>query len=904
MSEKIAGWLVKAKVSPPSFLVNSCRREALLKRLSTYTHNRVTLLEAPAGFGKTLLLSQWREDLRTAGCFVAWLSVTEDDEPDILLSYLAFAFHQGGLDMTGTRLLTPSTYNDRPAYRLGRLLNAIERAGSRCVLMLDDFERISEESLADVVQPLVQISAENLHMVFACRKNPGLSLSQIAVHGILATVGPQQLRFDRSEVQQMFGGTLAKRDLDSHCEYTGGWPVALQLIRSFGDRTMQNSRELDNLAGGRLEAKAYFEEQLARNLPEEEREFLQDTSVLDLVRIDCANHIRGANDSLNLAQRLHFLNGLFAQLEEDEQAYRLHPMLREFFYERLREVNMARFVELHRAAAWWFANTGQHIEGMRHALAAEDVSLAGAIFDGMLGGPLNWLQEGMSRLRAGLKLLADQELSDHPRIHLARSLNFAKAGKMRQARESFAQARHSSHGFTRDRPGGDTVGLLIERFYIGALLAGYGCTLSDDPLDSEASRFILEHTANQPIAHGVVMAHKCVTSMQSGAFTDVRRYGKAAIEDYRVCNSLYGELFIYLHFGMSELAYCNTAKARAEYEIMVRMVRSHFPGDTRLRHIGDVVFGELCWEKGDEHGAKKHLKHLISHVHHAESWFDIYMAAYRTVAEFLAYSAGPEAALHFLDRARVEACCQDMRRLAFFIDCVAFSVLCRAGWFKEARTQTDEMTRRLANPPFLAGPITWREVEASALAGSHLAELQDDPAACNHHLATLIAEAVRTGNQRLRLYGLVRKAAYAVNSGDKLRATAALAEAVEIAAPGRYLRPFLLELNVLMPVLEELSRDLATTSRKRECVDELLRRGVGTDRALTNPAEFGQREIEVLQELSRGAPDKVIARRMGLTVAGVRYHLNNIYAKMAVGNRIQAIARARELGLFGRTPTH
>jgi LuxR family transcriptional regulator, maltose regulon positive regulatory protein len=241
MSKPFAPWLLSSKVSPPRISINANRRERLLATLSENIEKRVILLEAPAGFGKTLLLSQWREGLRTQGSIVAWLSVSQNDQSDILPPYIAFAFHQAGLDTGATGLLSPKYNQGDSSYLLGNLLSLVEQSKKKCVLVFDDFENISADALLEIVQPILSLQANNLQLVFACRKNPGISLSSLAVEGNVLNIGSQQLMFDKKEIDHFFQNSLGNTEIDNIIERTGGWPVALQLIRSFGSGSTKTS---------------------------------------------------------------------------------------------------------------------------------------------------------------------------------------------------------------------------------------------------------------------------------------------------------------------------------------------------------------------------------------------------------------------------------------------------------------------------------------------------------------------------------------------------------------------------------------------------------------------------------------------------------------------------------------
>ncbi|MBT7952625.1 MAG: AAA family ATPase, partial [Gammaproteobacteria bacterium] len=402
MSRPFAPWLLTSKVSPPRISINANRREKLLTTLSGNIEKRVVLLEAPAGFGKTLLLSQWREELRSRGTIVAWLSVNQTDQPDLLLPYLAFSFYQAGLDTEQTGLLSPTFSQGNSAYLIGNLLSLIEQSEKKCVVVFDDFENINEDSLAEIIESLLPLQPENLQLVFACRKNPGISLSSLTVEGNVLNIGPQQLMFDKNEIDHFFQNKLANAEIDSIMERTGGWPVALQLIRSFGVDSTSGSGGLIHGSSSKL-ISDYFHEQLFNNLSEEEQSFLLQTSMLDAITVDCANAIRERSDANEIMHGLDYLEGIFSPLEDEQESWRVHPLLREHLVNELKESSATEYASLCRKTATWMSTHERGLEAMRYALAADDCNFAAEILEDM-GGVMLWIREGMSRLITGLKL--------------------------------------------------------------------------------------------------------------------------------------------------------------------------------------------------------------------------------------------------------------------------------------------------------------------------------------------------------------------------------------------------------------------------------------------------------------------------------------------------------------------
>ena len=901
MHADIASWLVRAKVSPPKLPANVCVREGLLRRLSADAEARIAVLDAPAGFGKTLLLSQLLDACRERGSKAAWLSIDETDEPEMLVPYLAFALHRGGVDMRATGLLSAPFHGNRMAYGLGRLLQAVENAGTACLLVLDDTERLREDAIAEVIDPLLRMQPENLRIAIAFRHNPGIGLSQFAVRRELLTLAPGDLRFTRAEIAAWFGERADDKLLDALVERTDGWPVALQLLRLGSPPGTPPAADAASCTATSRESAAYIREQLLARLDADEMDFLRETAVLETLRADAADHLRGAADSQLLIQRLHGrLEGIVSALEE-EGAWRLHPLIREYLLEELKEHRPERFHELNLAAADWLAPRGQGLAAMRHALLGGAPGRAAAIFEAM-GGAQLWIREGMTRVNAALALLEPWELDEFPRIALARSLYFAKNGDIRRARAALARARDVSRGFTEDRPGGDPKALLIDGYYIDLLLTEYGCAPTADALADETWETVLEYVDKDPGLRAYVMTWRCLINVQSGHFDEAISYGRKALHDFDTTRSRYGELFIYLHFGMVELARGRTGRALEEYAKAVRIQRREVPGDTGVRTICHIAMGEAYWERGDAGNARKHLRQVVNRVQHAEAWFDLYMAAYSCAAWYLRREQGFAEALAHLDAAQEHAKVQGLERLEHFLAALRLLLLCDEGRDAEALAHV-ERHAALLDPACVGGPqLTWRELEVVTLARAKAALLAGRDTLAQRQAESLEQVGQTTGNVRLRIHARIQRALVALHRGDRDAALESLWGAVLLAREGHFLGPFLQahdRIAALVPALRaRLAAERPDDEDVRRFVEELARRVAAGERGTPAGEDFSAREIEIISELSRGQRDKVIARAVGLSAHGVRYHLKKIYSKLGVENRTQAVARARQLGLL------
>lgn len=899
----VAPWLIRAKASPPRTSVAAHPRQLLLDTLVASENRLVTVIEAPAGFGKTTLLSQWRSRLLDADCTVAWLNLDETDEPDVLLPYLALAFELAGVAMEDTGLLNPQYHGDGLSTWRGRLLNKLEAAGGKCLLVLDDAERMPRESVRLVLEPLLRHCPANLRLALAFRHNPGISLSQYAVAQELTVLHAQDLRFSELEIRDWLGGDVDDAGLEALSRSSDGWPVALQLYRG---GLLTDSGWMSEQARA---AEHYVEEQILAQLDPAEAAFLADVAVLDTVNVQCADAIRGHTDSAHLAAGIHArIEGLFAPLEHADNEYRLHPMIRDKLRLRLPGLDAERYRQLHRRAAHWMAESGHPLTAISHAVAGEEIELAAKVLEHM-GAAQLFLREGMSRLRSALTALEDHALVDYPRIQIARAALLAKDGNMQGARSAMELARRQSKNFTEDRKGGSAADLQIDGHLVELLLSEYGCEPSADMMTETAFKEVEDLTADDPPLSALILTWRCLYSTQMGHLDRAFQYGQRAIGEFRKGRSTYGELFIYLHFGQAEMARGRCRSALAEYGKARQIARRDFPGDAGVRRICNIALGEVHWEAGDNSTAQKHLRNVSKQVQHPEAWFDMLMAAYRCSAEFLVESVGVERGVLYLDEARDHTTDQNLYRLTRYINALQFLVLARAGESAEALAFAQRFGRDFDLGHIHPDLRTWRELEVAIQAVSTLAQLEHAPGRAHRFIMDTFQVAQARGINRLAIHCELQSARLYLLENDSANATVSLMKALRWATVERDIRPLLIERQALLPQLEAIVEKAEPEAPMlRTCSDEMRELAnaiVCSSHAQFEPAvptEFSVREAEIIRHLSSGQPDKMIARSVGLSAHGVRYHLKNIYAKLGVQNRTQAINRAQNLGLLGSGP--
>jgi LuxR family maltose regulon positive regulatory protein len=886
-------WLLKAKTLPPKQLVSVHPRTTLVEPLMLARQHRVTVLEAPPGFGKTTVLALWRMRLLSESVRVAWLTLDSDDIGPLLPSYIAYAMSEAGVDMASTGLLDrrrSAASNGTQA--VTTLLNSIGAFGNPVCLMLDDAEKLTDQETQNLLGMITRYAPDNLHVAIAFRANPGIALSNLFVKGLVHQIDATGLRFTTAEAAEYLSGILPVGDLRTALARADGWPVALQLLRSLAEQAPSSKNFLTGIVRGGQLAASYFTEQLFCRLTSRQQEFFLDVILLDDPSISLADCVRDADDSEQILKELEYMAALITPLEGASEIFRIHPMLREHFM-ALTHRNIMRVKTVYRRAAIWFADHGQLLTALRNAIAAGDPNLAGILIE-RAGAASIYIRHGMDEVVAADRLVDDSMIEQFPRLGLMRCIRLIKEAKLREARNLYDHISTATNGFTNDRDGGDLAALQRDNMFIHTQLVIYGCmAFSEDHYNA------IERSAQDPSSDHTVLAHHmtvlCVTNLRNGRLDLAERYGREALEHCLAFDSVFGANFIAFHQGAIAMARGDSARAVTQYEKGRRASRRHFPHDSGLRLVGDVFTAELDLERNAVANVRRRVTRFMDQLHKAEAWYDVYAAAYSSVTEVYLLEQGVDDALAFIDHAELHVQHQGLSNLYPFLEALRVGALSLAGESERALEAAKRSRVFLeGNGLTISHGVPWREVEASATAWVRLMLLLHRYEEAKATALTALNYAQASGIARMALRLKVLLALIAEKSGDAKGAATQMANVIALVARTGYSRAVLREGTALLPAINRATLETDSLRQQADNLLMLLREEPPSDHR-TNL--FSPRELEVLHQLNRGLQDKIIARRLGVTEHAVRFHLKNIYAKTGAQGRLDAVVKARALGV-------
>ncbi len=450
------------KLGAPPLPAGYLERTRLLDRLDRGAQGPVTLVAAPAGTGKTALLSAWSVSGRAPGP-VAWLSLDTADDQRRFWSGVLAAVGRNGLDGLSSTSAMP--FGGLGDTLLTTLVNALATLPHPLVLVLEDLHEVVDPAVMADLDRLLGHQPEPLRLVISTRVDPSIRLQRLRVQGSLTEIRAADLNFTEREALELLGSTgLEPGDIRTLWRRTGGWVVGLRLaalaLAGHPDprRLVAEFAEIDATVADYLVG-----EMLARQ-PPELRRFLLETSVADILDGGLADAITGRTDSARVLAQLEHGNALISSLDERHSRYRYHPLFAEVLRTELRYERPGREEELHRSAAGWLAARGSDAEAVQHALAARDWPFAADLVTTrwmalLLRGQMSIVQSLLGQL--------PQERLHEPDLAVVQAAVHFDADDHAAADEALRRAEEGAARVPAERRAHYLVGLAIVRLFRG-----------------------------------------------------------------------------------------------------------------------------------------------------------------------------------------------------------------------------------------------------------------------------------------------------------------------------------------------------------------------------------------------------------------------------------------------------
>ena len=873
-------------------------RAALVARVDEVLAAKVTLLQAPAGYGKTTVLAQWQEEILSRGARVAWLSLDDHDQ-DLFqfLTYLVESLKVSGARTNAGIALSETSYSGSPPRALiEAVITELKKCRGLLVLMLDDLHRAMGREVGEVINRMLAALPENVRLVLSTREYPKeLSLADLRMHDNLAVFDQPSLKFDEGEIKSYLGA-IVESDADDQwakdlLAKTEGWPIALKAVRQWINEGATMVDTLADISGKSADLSDYFFEQVFDTLEPEYRDFLLSTSILERVNGDLANVLCGIENAWEILENLEQKDLFVHSLDRERTWYRYHRLFSEFLQERQRRQSETNLRELHRKASGWFHGKGHKSEAVQHAMQSRHATTIAGLLE-KLGGWHYALEGHVGVFERAFALVDGSEVEKFPRLWQAKIFLTARKGEIEVAERMLNSFRSAiGRNFADDQE------LHSEAIVMQSLLSVYA---DHDATDEEVER--LERLGEVfAVENDVMNAARCnllcAKYAQLGRFGECADAGDRAITHFRSMGSVWGESFIYFHEGYACLLQGRIREADVLYRVGYDLAVENFGIASDLAAIGSAFLAEVAYERNNIQEAKKYLKVALPHIERFDAWLEVYLAAYTTRLKIARINRNTRDFRQTVGRAVSIATNRGIPRLKKIIETMAFDIEQRDRNAKQLPEVESALAVNLAdmgNLPALKYAQTCAEAR-QLLGNDKMGE------------AILLLEEVGSRFKSARFVKwyvslTVLLATAYWRDGQLNTAVSTFEKALVPAIFESLKRPFIDEGAALIEVLRALTKN-PERNRGNRLRDKFLAElvmEITSENVEVKPVQsvLSPREREVIRYLVQGRSNREIADAVAISINTVKFHIKNIFDKLDVYSRKDAVTASIHRGLL------
>ena len=897
--------IIRSKLYPPPMAADTVKRERLLSLAQSAARSPLTLVSAPAGYGKSTLVSQWLEPL---GCRSAWLSLdAADSDLTQFLSYVVAALHgaaPGCCADTAENLQSAALPGTNEL--AGIFCNDLEALEEPVALVLDDYHHLSSSEIDDFLDTVLKHPPQNLHLIMITRRDPTLSVSALRARGKLCEVRMQQLEFREDEthafIRVLLDDPITDDDIKMLHERTEGWPAALRLARLASGRKGLTTSLVDQLPHDSHAVRTYLIQEVLANQTVEIREYLLRTSFLDrfcpelceaimpedsagISGEDFVNHINGAN--------------LFSiALDASGNWFRFHHLFQAMLQDHAHTgLDDQAIRDIHVRASAWFEEHEFVSESIRHALSADRADKAAGVINRHRNNIMN--RERWPQLLTWLGLLPPQIVESRPELQLLYARIYRTTGQDVKLVEALDIAEALLGSGVEYEHKNELLGSLasVRCFQRYMQSDGEGAVrvarraldlLSKDDL-AERGFAMLILTLGMQMTGDIKGAKSVVYS----AMTDKSTQGEfGATFMTRLFNTLC--FFHWIDADLKNLYLAATDSTNLGTQSELWEVVS---GAVHFQAAAHYHQNELSAVEGD-------LQDFLQRKAIANTEF----YSLNLIISALAHDA-----LGHSDEVAKNV--KSLHEIAFgthnpsligLSDALAAELAIRHGRKSEALKWADQYDPEPLVPMYAFFAPTMCLAKILVL---------DDGAASHKRAQALLPklEDYLSGihNKRFLIETLALRALLSGKTGDAVLAVEQLARAVSLAQPGGFIRLFVDLGSGLVPLLNRLE----LKGEKLQYVGRILAafqsEGGQADASQTGtrvavsindiaglPESLSPREKEVLALLVERLTNKEIGAQLFISTATVKRHAHSIYEKLNVKGRHEAVTKAVGLGLI------
>ncbi|HEX3621956.1 MAG TPA: LuxR C-terminal-related transcriptional regulator [Acidimicrobiales bacterium] len=901
------GPLLETKLHLPRRPATRVARRRLIDRVAADATSALTLISAPAGFGKTTVLTEWLDSLPANRSRRAWLSLYQrDNDPVVFWTYVLAALRTAVGDGFGTATESLLQSSQAPLDAVvATLVNDLVAVAPDVVLVLDDYHLVESPEIHESVGFLLDRLPAHVRLVIATRADPPLPLGRLRVDGRLIEIRAADLRFTDDEtaayLEGASGTTLSVGDVAALAERTEGWVAALQLAALSMRGRDDVSSFIAAFAGDDRYIIDYLAEEVLDGQTPADRSFLLQTSILERLTGSLCDAVTGQKASKATLARLERANLFLVPLDDRRHWYRYHHLFADVLKAHLLDQQPDLVPELHARASCWHESQGDVGESIQHALAAEDFSRAADLVEAALPHWRPRRQE--ATMRAWLQQLPGDVLRLRPVLIVGLVGALAAIGEFDENTDARLDEAERLVALADSGAAGPDEVVVVDQAELRLLPASIEMY--------RAARALMRGDLDGAEIHGqrVLVIAADDDHLQRGGAAALVGLASWARGNLDVAFDRYSECVAGLRRAghIADILGCSITLAdlriaqgrlRDATRVYVDGLALGTSGGVAVRGTADMHVGlsEILHERGETDAEAEHLQQSRDLGEH--NGLPQHPYRWRLAMARLRESEGDVAAAVSLlgDAERVYT--TDFSPSVRPIPAVRAGMLARHGNVGDAMAWVD--ARGLSADDELDYLREFEHITLARvlLASFHADRRGSDLQAAIRLLDRLLAAAETGGRTGAVMQILVLLALAHDARGDRPTALDHLGRAVTLAEPEGHVRLFLDEGPRLRALLEPVARHGASAAYARRLLEGRpdAARHAGKRQPLVDP--LSDRELDVLRLLASDLSGPEMARELTVSLNTLRTHTKSIYAKLGVGNRRAAVRRGDELRLL------
>jgi len=904
--------LLSTKLFIPRPRKNLVSRPHLIERLNAGLEKKLTLIAAPAGFGKTTLLSEWIP--QSPHC-VTWLSLDEaDNDSTRFWTYFISSLQALRPDFgKGASVLLQSPQAPPISSILTTLINEITGFPDTFAVVLDDYHVIDAQHIHEALVFLIDHLPANMHLVMTTRVDPPLPLARLRARDQLKEIRVKHLRFTKVEAEsflnQEVGEKFTQEEVEALDERTEGWIAGLQIAALSMQGRDDISEFIQTFSGSHRHILGYLADEVLNQRPKGTLNFLLQTSILDRLCRPLCDAVTGDSDGQEILENLERANMFITPLDDEGKWYRYHHMFGEVLHARLQQTQHHLLAELHSRASKWFEEHGYISEAVTHALTAEDFNQASNLIEQT--SRTMWQRGEVRTLQKWLDALPPDIRRARPQLCLARAWGSLAAGQIAEVESSILETEDALDSMAEadDKP------LRAQVDALRSTLAGYR---QDSAQAIELAHKALKHLPDGDHFLRGQLEHTLGRAYLSQGDLVVanRKLREAANFSLRAGDLSTANLALSA-LGAELEAQGRLREAAACYRQAIQSIQRD--GRTLPVAAASGAYGWLGrilyeWNQLDEAAQCANQALELTRPFNISGGMFIGYLVLTNVLTALNDITGAAESLRNAETA-VRSDAIFLKTGARMVEAVRVHLWLAQGNFSEVAQWAANYESNLDFPASGDWPVLRQygpmfDFECLTLIRVRMAQAHWDEAL---RLLSRLQPVVESGQRNTYLIKIfILRALTLQKQSESIESLIVLEHALILAEPEGYVRIFLDEGKPMRSLLIDFQANIKKMIGDEES-SASLRLLTYTNKllaAFSQPAlvekpkqdaflePLSDRELEVLQLIATGRSNQEIADLLVIALSTVKSHINNIYGKLGTSRRTEAIAIAREKGLL------